>query len=183
MREGRLSGITPFFAAGSDLMPILAAVEGDLPCQYVLAGMFDDPKPTIFMAGRFLPGLGYAEADEEPGCRHYFITPAMLPIAVRSVPQRRGGVRYAIDLRENPQGIELTPGGVFEPRCVISGRIACGSADPVARKLYSRLRSSIRRSFQKIQAFYIGSEAARLLDDGWRLTHGIGFNPVCDLRR
>jgi len=41
----------------------------------------------------------------------------------RSVPQKRGGVLYAIDQVVNPAPVVVKPGGLFEDSCTIAGQV------------------------------------------------------------
>ena len=83
----------------------------------------------------------------------------------------------------NPESVVFWPGGVFKDSCVIAGQIGTAMINPTAMELLNLFGREIRRQFKRIKSFFVGPEAERLLDAGYRLTHGIGTAEACDLAR
>ena len=63
------------------------------------------------------------------------------------------------------------------------GRFATVANLEFATAFMKAVRSSVRKRFEKIQAFYVGAEAAQMLDAGKRLTIAAQSPPDYDLRR
>jgi hypothetical protein len=109
--------------------------------------------------------------------------PVSIPINVRSVPQRTGGVRYAIDQMENPDSITFSHGGFYSPDVLISGRVATISVTPTGKKLQSAFSNAIAKEFTRVNAFYVGPDAYERLRQGCRLTFNVDAPSEHDLER
>jgi hypothetical protein len=83
----------------------------------------------------------------------------------------------------NPKTITFTPGGYWGNDILLNGRFATASSDDVSLGLLKRFRSLVRKRFEKIKAFYVGAEAAQLLDGGKRLTIAAQSPEMFDLSR
>ena len=75
----------------------------------------------------------------------YLVADRRVPIAARAVPQRRGGVKYAIDQVANPKSIVFWPGGVFGENCLIAGEVGTVSDDPSSLELFQSFAKAIKR--------------------------------------
>src|SRR5690349_21096629 len=94
-----------FFATPSDLDELLRSLEGAMRLRFVLTGLFDSPDADSTSSLRESPGLGVAlvgDAQREVG---YLVMESTAPLVVRSVVQRSGGTKYAVDQLENPASI------------------------------------------------------------------------------
>jgi hypothetical protein len=82
-----------------------------------------------------------------------------------------GGGRYAIDLLVNPKAVSMSTGGMLTDQQLIAGQIGTvATSDTDAVELYSLFARVIRKRFERVKSYYVGTEAARLLDDGVRLS-------------
>lgn len=102
-------------------------------------------------------------------------------VEVRKVPQLTGGNLFAVDQLLNPKTISMRAGGVHGEGILIAGNVGTTSKHPESLKLYRRFASAIRKSFTKVNAFRVGSDAKRLLHAGWRLTTSIQSPTLYDL--
>jgi hypothetical protein len=66
---------------------------------------------------------------------NYLVVPSGASIVVESVPQRRGGVRYVIDHRQNPS-VVFRPGGMFGNDCLIAGEVGTPRTDEVSLSIW-----------------------------------------------
>jgi hypothetical protein len=182
------------YATRADLGSVIAAVESQRRLQYVQAGMFDSPEITLFASGLQIPNLGLAPSGDSNHEPFWLITDSGSRIEVKSVPQRRGGIRYGIDPELNPESVVLWPGGVFEGHvkwrggefnggAVIAGQVGTAMFNPTSIELVNLFASAIRRQLKRIKSYFVGPEAERLLDAGYRLTSGITSSREIDLAK
>jgi hypothetical protein len=172
-----------FFASPDDLLSVFERVESRHSLSFVLAGMFETSQFALFHAGAALPTLRLPADRQSIGCPTYLVLWGSTPVNVRSVRQRTGGTRYAIDQLENPDSITLTHGGFHSPNVLISGRVATVSVTPTGKKLQSAFSNAIAKQFTRVNAFYVGPEAYELLRQGCRLTFNADTPPEYDLER
>ena len=135
-------------------------------------GLFDKPDFMVL-----------DDANEIMSFTNYLIFDKGLSILIRSVPQRRGGIKYAIDPMENKPTMVLHVGGLLGSQRLISGDISVATGDKKADEIYALFAKEIRRSFEKIRSYYVGPEAVKLLDQGFRLTPTEKSPEAYDLRR
>lgn len=153
------------------------------PFSFALTGLFDEPKPNVFLSASLLPSLARPAASQSQACATYLITPVACQVSIRSVPQAAGAMKYAVDQLDNPDSASLTHGRLFVPGVLISGRIATASATPAAKKLFSAFSNAIGKLFRRVNAFYVGPEAYELLRQGCRLTFNADAPREYDLER
>jgi len=172
-----------FFALPDDLLGVFERVESAYALSFVLAGMFETSHFDVFHAGARLPTLRVPASRQSIECPTYLVLPVSAPINVRSVPQRGGGTRYAIDQLENPDSITFTHGGLHSEGVLISGRVATISATPAGKQLQAAFSNAIGKLFGKVNAFYVGAGAMELFRQGCRLTQNASSPLEYDLQR
>lgn len=161
---------THFYATRADLEPGIRAMESIRSLKYVERGLFPDATPRTLGSALSIPNLGLSNTGDLNLNPFYLVLDSELPIEIRTVPQRRGGVMYAIDEVSNPTAMILAPGGLHEENCIIVGQ-AMASSDNRSQQVYRRLVSCLVRGFMKVDVYYVGPEALRLWREGARLTH------------
>jgi len=172
-----------FFATRSDILPILEEIEKKIPIKYTVAGGFSVTVPldTFFTSaedGR----VGIPKYPNGLASWGFLITKAESQVAL-SFMQTIYGPRYFVDQLLNPESQTLTPGGTWANDIVLEGRIASVLKTPFSSKVERLFRRLASTKFEKIKAFYVGREAAEILDAGGRLTSAVNANPDYDLRR
>jgi len=172
-----------FYATKRDLEALLAAVESQRPLKYVQAGMFDTPETNTRACALQIPNLGLAASGDNNLEPFWLITDTNAKVELKVVPQRRGGTRYGVDPGLNPESVIFWPGGLFDKTCVIAGQIGTGMINPVSEDLLNLIAREIRRQFKRIKSFFVGPEAQRLLDAGYRLTTSVKSSKDYDLSR
>ena len=172
-----------FFALPDDLLGVFEQVESKSAVSYLLAGMFETPHFEVFHAGAGLPTLRSPACRQSSECATYLVLPVSTRVNVRSVPQRAGGTRYAIDQLENPDSVTFTHGGLYSDGVLISGRVATISSTPVGKQLQAAFSKAIGKLFGKVNAFYVGAGAMELLRGGGRLTFNASSPPEYDLQK
>jgi hypothetical protein len=171
-----------FFATRDDLLSVLHPLEQDIQLRYTLAGMFDSPNLVEFRAASEIPSIGYASSAESSQCDRCLISLASVPVLLRPVPQRKGGVRYAVDQLMNKSTVVLCPGGEWN-RAIIAGQLGTVASSGEEKRIMKLVSSSMRAHFSRVRAFLVGPQASGKLDNGWRLTSGIQSPASHDLSR
>jgi hypothetical protein len=170
-----------FFATKRDLEAVLEAVESQRPIKYVEAGMFDKPETRTVSTGLQIPNLGFAPSGTNVGEPFWLVIDAEAKVEVETVPQRRGGTRYSIDPRLNPESVVVWPGGVFNEAAVIAGQFATAMTNSTSMELQGMFVREIRRQFKRIKSFSVGPEAEQLFNAGYRLTSSVKSPSETDL--
>jgi len=95
------------------------------------------------------------------------------------------GGAYSLTQKSNPDSIVFSPGGVYRgERVLICGHIGTVSQSPASLELHKQFVKRISKSFEKIGSYYVGPEAAQLMQQGYRMvTSSIGSSTVYDLTR
>jgi hypothetical protein len=158
-----------FFASGGDLLPVLEAVEREVPLKYVLMGQFPKKEFESFSSGIEIPYLGQSTTESASSGRSFLVAGRAVPIDVRPI-KTTFGIRYSLDQLGNPDTVTLSPGGRWGEDVVLNGRVATVSDSPSAQERMKVFNRAIKKHFGKIKAFYVGPEASILLDAGKRLT-------------
>lgn len=161
-----------FFATANDLMPVLAAVESRRRLAYTLTGHTASPDVVSFYSGESLPTLrSSATSDTASTASAYLVVGVDTSIVARPIQvQCEDTPRWAIDQLVNPDSTVLWHGGSWRSDVLLSGRVASASKTASSQSLQRAFETQIKRHFSRIKAFYVGEEAARLLDSGARLT-------------
>jgi hypothetical protein len=161
-----------FFATANDLLPVLAAVESRRRIAYTRTGHKNSSEVISFQSGESLETLRAAATSATASMTAaYLVTELECPVVPRVIHVRgEDEPRWAIDQLLNPDSTVLWHGGFWRDDVLLSGRIASTSKSAPSLSLQRAFETQITRRFCRIKAFYVGEEAARLLDSGARLT-------------
>lgn len=161
-----------FFATANDLLPILAAVESRRGLAYTLTGHMKSPEVISFRSGESLPTLRAPATSETASMGVAYLVTEIERLVVPRPIHVRGEEKplWAIDQLENPDSTVLWHGGFWGSNALLNGRIASASKSAPSQSLQRAFATQLKRQFCRIQAFYVGEEAAALLDSGMRLT-------------
>jgi hypothetical protein len=171
------------YATRADQLQVLEAVEAKHPLVYTESGMFEEPRIQTYYKASEIDNLGVSSKGNQIFEKTYMMHNPHDLIIIREVPQRKGGIRYAVDNRLNPRTVGLTPSGKFGSDAVISGQLGRGSDDPVSSELADLLKREFVKQFTRIKAYLVGPEAEALLDSGARLTIHSKASTEYDLKR
>ena len=161
------------FATRADCEPFLQIIETTTALNYMRCGLFVKEELILYNTYLSIDDFGTTFQGAAVGENRYLIAPSDTQIQVRAVPQRKGGVLYAIDQWDNPTSIILQPGGRYRDKYVISGQLGTISDDPVSVNLYRSFLREIRKRFTYIGSYWVGPEALQLCKEGVCLTHDI----------
>jgi hypothetical protein len=171
-----------FYATASDMQPGLAKIEQSMPLEYVRAGMFPTGDIIRYPSARAIPNLGISPKGQGATIdgHNYIVVPSGASIVVEEVPQRRGGLNFVIDHRQNPSVI-FRPGGMFGRDCLVAGEVGTPRTDEISLAIWKLFSKHFFREFVKIGIDRLGPEALRLLHAGTRLTPNATWSRVTDL--
>lgn len=162
-----------FFATHEDILALLRDVETSCLLEYAECGLFDEFERSIFRGFSSLPGLGVAKTGESVREPTFLVMFQGHKLTVRTVPQRRGGAKYAIDQEGNPGTVAIRPAGLYNDSVLIAGMVGTVHHDENAIKLIRLFSTALKRDFKKIKSYLVGPEAKKLHDSGLRLTHNV----------
>lgn len=171
------------FATRTDLARVVATVESRCPLMYAAAGLFDELPSAIKGSIVDLEDFGIAKSSQQVHNPSYLSYPDETSLIVREVPQRKGGIKYAVDQLGNPQSVTIRPGGVFEESCIIAGQIGTVSKDAFSLKLANLFAHEVRKQFSRIRSYYVGAEAEQFMNQGYRLTADARMSLEYDLAK
>jgi hypothetical protein len=172
-----------FFATADDLLAVFSRVEAKRKVVYTLMGLFESRPVEAFTRGEDLPTLRRPPEDRSSvGCPAYLVTPVGVAVRVREVPQRAGGIRYAVDQLINPESMTINHGGRPEPGILLAGRVATCTGTEASAALFRAYANAIARTFTRVNGFWLGPEARELLADGCRLTQSADSPPEYDFK-
>jgi hypothetical protein len=178
-----MSKMIHFFATHTDLLDLLGEIESARLIHYVKAGMFETAELVPYDAASRVPDLGIIHVDAAHKGLILLIADVATPLVLRPVPQRRGGTRYAMDQKENPDTISLFPGGRFDDRTILAGDFGTCTDSPVSAALLKVVARSVRKQWVRVREYWVGPEAMKVLDMGGRLTFNLRAPREYDLRR
>lgn len=77
---------------------------------------------------------------------------------------------YAVDQVDNPHAVTLRTGGKHTDQHLIAGQVGTVGSSEQSDDLFALIGRVIRKRFEKVKSYYVGPEAAVMLDEGIRLS-------------
>lgn len=171
-----------FYATAADLRPLLSLLETQKNLQYTLTGLFDTSTPQTYRSYVDIPDFGTALHPTSIANPEYLVSPQGATVRIRDVPQRRGGVFYAIDQLLNQDTIVFGPGGRYQRDIMLYGRIGTVSDSPMSKGLYHFFTRPFRERFKRADEFFLGPEALDFARRGGRLALSASTPAEYDLK-
>lgn len=163
---------TVFFATHADLAAVVRDVMAVRPIDIVQGGLSSEPSLVVL-----------TDADDLREFETYLIVDRGAPVNLREVPQRAGGLKYAVDQVDNAHSVVLQTGGKYTAQHLIAGQAGTVGGNKQSDDLYAVIAKDIRKRFEKVKSYYVGPEAASMLDGGLRLSATPNAPPTYDLVR
>jgi hypothetical protein len=169
-----LKGRRFFFATAKDLRAGALAVEAAVPVEYLLQEMRDDRGLTVFTSLLDAPEFGQSPRGDVSGSPQYFIFRRGLlgrsgVPRLRSIPQRRGGTKYAVDPTRHCLIVRC--GGLHaDTGALVAGELQL-PLDPsrTATRLFRLYSEHLLRGFSRVGLYWLGPEALGGFHGGQRL--------------
>ena len=178
-----MSKVVNFFATRKDSLDVFIEVESARSIHYASAGMFETPETVVYPSALQIPDLGVIRVPDAALGRGLLLADSTTSFTSEPIPQRRGGVRYAVDQATNPDTVDLSPGGQFDPKTIIAGRLGTSTDSLLSADLLRMIANVVRRRWVKVKSYFVGPESLTVLDAGGRLTTGLRSPGEYDLRR
>lgn len=159
-----------YFAEKSDLHEIITQFEEVESVSYFQTGLFEEKSFRKLNSLLDYPALGNAFWRDWNFADSFLIVPKEQEIEIREIPQYSGGVKYAVDQKENKDSIIFRLGGTLREGVLIGGNIGTISKSETSLRYFKQISKCIKREFKKIQEFYVSKNSQQLLSIGWRLT-------------
>lgn len=175
-----------FYATKEDLVPILSHIESIFDIKYVLTGLFECNTPIIYESYEEILDFGYIDNPYYGSSQNsLMIMEKSNEIFVRDIPQRKGGILYAVDPMKNLQSIELRLGGIYTKKenILVVSRTAYVNENSFSESIYKELIKKIKKSFKKYDFMeWVGPNAEKKLKEGWRLVEDARRSTNYDLK-
>jgi hypothetical protein len=168
-----------FFAQEQDLRQLITAFEAKTPCQYYEDDSFEHDHIPTYASLLAIPQLGTVQHGDWNHALSLRVLPIEVPLVVRSVAQRKGGVRYFTD---NQEGFSLTLGGIFQPGILVASTASTLATDATSLTLFGNFVRLVKQQ-PRIGVFYVGKQAHSYLQEGWRLVTNASSPAEYDLAK
>jgi len=80
-----------FFALKDDLLPVLEAVEHNVPLKYIRTGIYPQPTYDVVHRGVDLPSLGKATSESAATCQTFLVCESGITVNMRPAALDSGG--------------------------------------------------------------------------------------------
>lgn len=158
-----------FFATARDINPIVKAIETSFSIRYYEIGLFDFKGYKSYSSISEISNLGFPKVGDWNRDLRLLAIPKELSLVIRDVPQKAGGIKYAIDTLENQISICFQFGGIFQNGILLAGKCGTSFLNEFSMELFKCFSSKVKKDFKKIGTFYVGKDAEEKLIEGWRL--------------
>lgn len=158
-----------FFATQHDLLLVLKDAQFKIP--YVFSFQKKCEEISVYESPEAIEDLGFLSVGDQNQSKLYLLIAPGEKSKTRYVAQQNGGIKSFYDQKSHPKSVCFRAGGLLnDSPCIIAGQVGTISDDEWSIALYKCIASSVKKRFIKIKSFYVGNEAAKKLDEGWRLT-------------
>jgi hypothetical protein len=158
-----------FYATARDLAPVLSLLEARKKLQYTPIRHVVTDKAQIYFSYADIPDFGRTNNPTAIHNPAYLVAPRGTVVQVESIPQRTGGINFAIGQRLNKDTVTLRPGGMCGNDVLLYGAIATVSESDASLKLYDFMVEPYLARFAQVREFFLGPEAFDLWKSGVKL--------------
>jgi hypothetical protein len=160
-----------FFATQSDLGLLDASFEG-VSIQYMPTDVLDPQNlQIVFNLSNLAP------------FKSYLVCEAGKKVTLRTIEQDDGRIRSVADQVQNPGTALLHLGGLLAADRLLPGSYGTLGSDAAANVLYEVVVKRVKKTFERVKTYFVGPEAANLLDKGARLMQTSKSPATFDLKR
>jgi len=171
-----------FYATYGDIGEVLAQFEAEEQVMYVKTGLFDISTSQIFKTYKAINSLSVSIDGDVNRVPAYLIVGKATQIAIRKVPQKIGGNKFAVDQALIPDSLYFQSGGVFSDEIIVPGKVGIAYRTAISRRLFGAFAKLMVRNFRKVKSYYVGREAYALWQNGMRLGLSLKASSDIDLK-
>ncbi|HET9056085.1 MAG TPA: hypothetical protein VFN30_04480 [Chitinophagaceae bacterium] len=158
-----------FFATAADIEPIVKSIETSFSIRYYEMGLFDTNSTGSYNSVFEIPNFGFPKVGDWNRDLRLMAIPKEMSLVIRDIPQKIGGIKYAIDSLENQTSICFQFGGIYQNGILLGGTCGTSFLNDFSSQVFKDFSSRVKKFFKKIGTFYVGEEAEKKLKEGWRL--------------
>jgi hypothetical protein len=159
-----------FYATARDLTPLLSLMEARKKLQYTPMRHVVTNRAKIYLSYTDIPDFGQTNDPTAILNPAYLVALQGTVVQVKSIPQKTGGVNFAIGQELNKDTVTLRPGGMYGHDALLYGSIGTVSESDASLDLYDFMVEPYLASFAEVYGFFLGPEAFDLWKRGVRLT-------------
>jgi len=165
-----------YFSNSNNLKSILTTFVNNFDVDFIETGLFDTKdfsrKKIEEIVAPNVPFGDWVHNDR------YLIIEKDNPVFIREVPQRRGGMKYAIDGNKNPDSLLIVIGGAFDENTIIAGEIFMSSKTDFTTKSFGFFNGVFKKNFLFKKGWFISNE----ISNDVRLTTCISSPSSSDMK-
>jgi hypothetical protein len=158
-----------FFATAQDIEPIIKAIEIKNSLKYYEMGLFDNKSSEVYNSVFDIPNFGKTKVGDWNKDLDLMAIPKDKALNIREVPQKVGGIKYAVDPLENQISICLQFGGIYKDGIIVAGKCGTAFLNDFSLEIFKLFSAILKKTFKKIGQFYVGQYAEEKMNQGWRL--------------
>lgn len=165
MATGRTS---IFFADTTDIHHLLICIEQENAYHFISMGSFEDKEIQKFNKISEVPGIGISNDGDDVSNHSFLVMNTGDEPYVRSVPQRKGGIRYIIDQQHNENSIIIRIGGRYKD-AIIASSIGTIHSNSISLSIFKTFEKYVKK-MKRTNQYFIGDAALKAFTNGVRLT-------------
>lgn len=173
-----------FFADKNDLDLIFRTAEAERDIYYVKFGMFDTREPPQYNSFFDYEDLGINRRGQHTNSEIMFLVmDKTTQFWATAIPQVAGGTKYAVDQRDNPGSVVLTPSGFYDANTLIAGELGTISDNAESLAIIALFRKIIKKNSVQVGYARVCAGAMEFMKNGGRMvTMGIDSPREYDLK-
>jgi len=165
-----------YFADKEDLNLLSKKIDNANRFLFTQTGLFDSEDELVnYDSLSEIGSLGYLSSGDMNHNKSFLVTEKGNQPQIRKVWQRRGGVKYAIDQKENLESSVLLLSGEFK-KCIIMGKVASIHSNDKAQEITNFLHNTIKVLAHKFKGVLLMGGSIEKMKQGWILTDYLGSN-------
>lgn len=168
-----------FYGLQEDLLEMFKSIESKFDIKYAQAGMFDEKILCLNSLNvNTIGNVQYGDWNHNP---KYLLLPKENTLQVREVPQKKGGIKYAVDQMKNKDSVVFYLGGFYMGNSIIASKIGTISNTDFSKNIIKHVSNYCKTNFENISGFYVSKNALEKSKKGVRLTTDVNASSEYDL--
>ena len=159
-----------FYGLKEDLVKIFESIELNFDIKYAKVGLFENNPSNLVPSLVSKSDIGIVQHGDWNHNQQYLILPKDEELKIRTVQQKNGGVKFAVDQMINKNSVVILLGGLYKNNTVIASKVGSISEVEFSKNILNHITLILKKRYLKKDGFYVGNEALKLANQGGRLT-------------
>jgi hypothetical protein len=160
-----------FFATPIDAAALLDRFEDNAPLKFIEMGNLETPSRETHTKSSKIPNIGISTNETGSGSKSYLVTYRDSEVHINNFIGTYGENRWSLSNGENENTVILTLAGIWRTGTLLPGNMSTLHETKQAQKLMRSFLSSLEKErFIKIELWWVGPEAMKMLKNGKRLS-------------